>query len=436
MLAHGVGERGELPLPTWLFAWAMVLALVLSFLAAGTLWTRPRLARAAAGRPLVPYPSLAVVHRVARLVAFVVYAVCVAAAFVGFDAPDRNLLPVTLYVTVWVGGQVLGGLVGDVWAAVNPIATLAGLAEGLARRLGRAPGGGPVGLGHWPAAAGVMVFLFYELSHPRGAAPRALAWVVGLHALVTVVTGFLWGARWVVDHEPFSVLFAKLGAIGPLFDRRPDATAGRSLGLRVPMSGLAVMEVRSGTTMLLLVAIGGTSFDGFSESGPGQDLLAGNFGWSLAWAELGLMIVSIAAVAMLYLLGVWWVTRVTGLAFEASWEAFTPSLVPIAFGYAVAHYVELFVNESQSFVFRLSDPFGRGWDLFGGSDGLVWRIDPDIVAWVQVASILVGHVGAVVVAHDRSVELFPAGRALYSQFAMLFVMVGYSAIGLWLLLSV
>lgn len=434
MLAHGIGERGELPLPTWLFAWAMVLALVLSFLAAGTMWTQPRLARAARGRPLVSYRALEVLHGLARLVAFVVYVVCVAAAFVGFDAPDRNLLPVTLYVTVWVGGQVLGGLVGDVWGAINPIATLAGLAEGLARRLGRAPGGGPTGLGHWPAAAGLVVFLFYELSHPRGAAPRALAWVVGLHALVTIVTGFLWGARWVVEHEPFTVLFAKLGAIGPLFARRDESSS--ALGLRPPMSGLATMEVRSGTTMLLLVTIGGTSFDGFSESEPGRELLAGNFGWQLAWAELGLMVMSITAVAMLYLLGVWWVTRVTELPFERSWVEFTPSLVPIAFGYAVAHYVELFVNESQSFVFRLSDPFGQGWDLFGGSDGLVWRIDPDIVAWVQVASILIGHVGAVVVAHDRSVELFPAGRALYSQFAMLFVMVGYSAIGLWLLLSV
>ena len=40
-----------------------------------------------------------------------------------------------------------------------------------------------------------------------------------------------------------------------------------------------------------------------------------------------------------------------------------------------------------------------------------------------------------VVAHDRAVERFPPGRSLQSQLVMLLVMVGYSALGLWLLLS-
>jgi hypothetical protein len=434
VLAHGFGERGELPISLFLFGWAMALALVLSFLVLGGRWTRPRLAEAAVGRPLVPHRLVAVPHLVGRAVALAVYLVALTAGFVGFDAPDRNLLPVTLYVTVWVGGQLVGGLLGDLWAAVNPIDTVARGAEGLARLLGRRPGGGPTTWGHWPAAIGLLVFLFYELSHPRGAHPRTLAWLLGLHALITVVAGFRWGARWVVEHEPLTVFLARIGEIGPLFDRR-DRSGERSIGLRTPMSGLAAMTVRPGTTVLILVAIGGTSFDGFSEGEIGRDLLAGQFGWRLAWAELGLMVVSIALVSALYLVGVWWTGRVTGLAFERGWDEFAPSLVPIAFGYAVAHYIQLFANESQSFVFRLSDPFGRGWDLFGGADGLIWRIDADLAAWIQVAAILVGHLGAVVVAHDRAVELFPAARAAQSQLAMLFVMVSYSGLGLWLLLG-
>jgi hypothetical protein len=58
-----------------------------------------------------------------------------------------------------------------------------------------------------------------------------------------------------------------------------------------------------------------------------------------------------------------------------------------------------------------------------------------LVAWVQVVAILFGHVGAVTVAHDRSVELFDAQTSLRSQFAMLLVMVAYSTLGLWLLLN-
>ncbi len=436
MLAHGFGERGDLPLPLYMFGWGIGLALVLSFLALGTLWPEPRLARAAAGRPLIPYRALSVLHLVIRGAAFFVYAACLYAAFFGFDATDRNLAPVTLYVTLWVGGQLIGGLLGDLWAAANPIDTLARLAEGLGRAFGREPGSGPTTWGHWPATAGLLIFLFYELSHPSGAAPRTLAWVIGLHAVLTMAAGFLWGARWVVEHEPFTVFLAKIGAMAPLFDRRPTGGGEeRSLGLRPPMSGLATMEVKPGTVMLILVAIGGTSFDGFSESEQGREVFGDLFGWTLAWAELGLMIVSIALVASLYYAGVLWIARVTTMSFEQAWGEFAPSLVPIAFGYAVAHYFQLFSDESQSFVFRLSDPFGQGWDLFGGSDALIWRIDPDIVAWVQLTAILIGHLGAVVVAHDRAVDRFPPGRSLQSQLVMLLVMVGYSAFGLWLLLT-
>lgn len=454
MLAHGFGEPGELPLPTYLFTWGVVLAVVVAFIAVGARWPEPRLTRASIGRPLVPYRAVAVVHLVGRVLAFAVYLVCLYAAFFGFDAADRNLLPVTLYVTFWVGGQLIGGLIGDVWAAINPFDTLARLGEGAARLVGRTPGGGPTTWGHWPATAGLLVFLFYELSHPTGALPRTLAWPMAIHAALVVAGGFLWGARWVVDHEPFTVFLAKIGAMAPLFDRRrSSAVSGssrdrwfeyrvgadrteRSLGLRPPLSGLATMEIRPGTVMLILVAIGGAAFDGFSEGDIGGEILDGLFGWQLALAELGLMIVSIAAASMLYLVGVWWIDRVTDLSFEDAWREFAPSLVPVAFGYAAAHYFGLFADESQSFVFRLSDPFGRGWDLFGGADGLIWRIDPDIVAWVQIVSILFGHVGAVVVANDRAVERFPPGRATQSQFAMLLVLAAYGAIGLWLLLNV
>ena len=85
----------------------------------------------------------------------------------------------------------------------------------------------------------------------------------------------------------------------------------------------------------------------------------------------------------------------------------------------------------------LSDPGGRGWNVFGGSDGQIDYnlISVDLIAWVQVLSILFGHVGAVVVAHDRATELFRAGESLRSQFAMLLVMVAYSTLGLWLLVN-
>ena len=111
--------------------------------------------------------------------------------------------------------------------------------------------------------------------------------------------------------------------------------------------------------------------------------------------------------------------------------------MPIVFGYTVAHYLQLAVDETQTFVFRLSDPFGRGWDLFGGVDATIdfSIISVDLIAWLQAIAIVLGHIGGVIVAHDLAVATFDRRNAMRSQYVMLLVMVIYSVIGLWLLLN-
>ncbi|MDH3679043.1 MAG: hypothetical protein OEV40_03750 [Acidimicrobiia bacterium] len=444
IFAHGVGSRGDLPLPLWMFTWAAAIALIVSFVALGLLWTRPQLARAAAGRTMVgPWVGvddagraglpgvLRIVLAIGRSAALVLFVVAVAAGLFGEDAVDRNLLPVTFYVVVWVGAQLVNGLIGDVWRAISPINTLARWGETVARRLGATPRTAPAGLGHWPAAAGLSVFLFYELAHPAGSTPRNLGYLLVVHTMVSLAAAVLWGAAWVADNEPFAALFTMLAAMAPVFARE-----GR-LAVRPPMSGLARMPVVGGTLATLLIVLGGTTFDGFSESEAGRNVLDRPTGWGGAVTLTIGLVVSVGVIAALYGIGVWWTSRVTELSVGDAASAFAPSLVPIVFGYAVAHYAQLLVDETQSFVFRLSDPAGQGWDLFGGTDGAIDfnLVSVDLIAWIQVLAILFGHVGAVVVAHDRAIELFPAGESLRSQFAMLLVMVAYSTLGLWLLLN-
>lgn len=122
---------------------------------------------------------------------------------------------------------------------------------------------------------------------------------------------------------------------------------------------------------------------------------------------------------------------------DALFGPFVHSLVPIALAYAVAHYFSLAVFEGQGSLALLSDPLGRGWDLFGTAD---WRIDyravtPTTIAWVQAGAIVVGHVIGVVVAHDRAVAMFDRKRADRSQRPLLAVMVAYTVGGLALLLG-
>ena len=47
---------------------------------------------------------------------------------------------------------------------------------------------------------------------------------------------------------------------------------------------------------------------------------------------------------------------------------FVLPLVPIAAAYLMAHYFTLFLTQGQFIITLASDPFGRGWDLFGTAD--------------------------------------------------------------------
>jgi hypothetical protein len=60
-------------------------------------------------------------------------------------------------------------------------------------------------------------------------------------------------------------------------------------------------------------------------------------------------------------------------------------------------------------------------------------VTPTIVADVQVAAIVVGHVLGVVVAHDRAVKLFPRSKAVVGQIPLLVLMVTLTCLGLFLL---
>ena len=115
---------------------------------------------------------------------------------------------------------------------------------------------------------------------------------------------------------------------------------------------------------------------------------------------------------------------------------FAHTLVPIAFAYVLAHYFSFLAYQGQAMGFLLSDPLGKGWDLFGTADQ---TIDYGVVSangiwYVQVGSLIVGHVAALILAHDRALTLYKDPRqATNSQYWMLAVMVCFTTLGLWLL---
>ena len=427
LVAHGIGGRTDLPLSVWMFGYGAAAALVVSFAALAIFWPEPRLEPAASPVPEEgpdhepePGPGARVVRWVLALLGVVVFLVVLGAATFGPASPTNNLAPVAIYVLFWVGLTVVCGLVYDVWnGGLSPYPTIGGLLA--------PPEPSPYRLGHWPAAAGLLAFVWLELVAPSRAEPGVLAILVVLYSGVVLAGALRWGRPWLRDGEAFAAWFGLLGRMAPL---GPG-------GARAPLGGLASLVPLPGTVALVLVALGSTAFDGMTRSSVWSDLVGNrSVDEAVPLATAGLVF-AIGVVAALYLGAMRVASAMTGQPASRLAAAFVHSLVPIAFAYAVAHYFSLLVLEGQAAIALASDPFGQGWDLFGTADRSIdyTLISPNGIAYVQVAAIVAGHVAGVVLAHDRALALFPRSVATKSQYPLLVAMVAFTVGGLALLLG-
>lgn len=434
--AHGIGGRADLPLPVWLFVYSAAFALLISFVALRILWPRPRLAAAAEGRPAPAVASTvaSVGLNAAKLLTLGLFLVTVAASWFGVNSASANLAPTALYITFWVGMQIVSPILGDVWRSINPLYTLAAAFDRLGRRDPDRDTSTGIWATHWPAAAGLIAFLWLELAYFESASPVAVGVFLGVYSGLMLIGATWFGAGWIRTGDGFAVLFSLLGALAPL---HWDDT-GR-LRLRMPGSGLSTVEAKPGTLGVILVILGGTTFDGLARTSMWDDVVSGRREWDLTLVNTVGLALTVATVSLAFLIASRAVALLAGDddgTVRQAWR-WVPSLIPIMLAYAVAHYFSLLVLDGQAFFSLLSDPFGQGWDLLGTADNVIayTALTANQIAYVQVVAIVGGHVAGVTAAHDRAVELFDGRTATRSQYPMLAVMIAYTVGGLLLLLN-
>jgi hypothetical protein len=436
-LAHGIGGIRDLPVPTWLFFYSATIVLVASFIALAVLWRRPVLERKAGGRALPAWFQRIVLSTWLRILAGAVsttlFVVVALAALVGDDHVLQNIAPTFVWVVFWVGLVPFTVLFGNVWAYLSPFRAVADAVAWTAGRLGIhwRPEGYPERLGRWPAALLLLLFVSMELAYENPSDPRALALAIYLYAAITWLGMFVFGrAAWLRGGEAFNVYFGLLGRIAPF-----GLVDGRIV-LRVPLSGLTRLDPVPGTLAFIAVMLGSVGFDSVSRTSFWLDLqvqLGGELQRTLV--SLAGLVGTIVAVALAYLAAVAAARALTRYEGDLA-GPFLGSLVPIALVYVLAHYFSLLLLQGQYIVPLISDPFGRGWDLFGT---VTWQpnlglLTPNVVWYTQVTVLVAGHVAGLVLAHDRAVGIFPNPRlALRSQYAMLVLMVLYTVGGLKLL---
>lgn len=482
-LAHGFGQRYDLPVPLWLYLSGAAAAVAFSFLVIGVF---VRGAPGLAGYPRVNLLSWRPVRLLARPAAALlriasvgVFLLTLLAGLLGDQHPMRNLTPTLVWVVWWVGLAYVSALAGDLWAVVNPWKAVFGWAEAMYRRMsgGRALSLGlayPQALGVWPGVLLFLAFAWVELVYPGRAAPANLARLAIGYSALTWGGMLLFGKeRWLRGGEAFALAFGLLARFAPTevrvtrreiceacglgcrgrgecvncYDCFARAAAGeREWNLRPFAVGL-LRDDRVSLSMMafVLLMLSTVTFDGFMATPTWASLEGALLAWAPGPEAARLTVVLTAGLVgfPVLFLGVYLafigLVRAAGGA-RRGWvelgATFAFSLVPIAVAYHLAHYLSFLLIQGQLLVPLASDPFGFGWNLFGTS---AYRIDIGVVgarfAWyTAVVAIVLGHIVAVYLAHVLAHRTVGArAPALRSQYPMTALMVGYTTVSLWIL---
>ncbi len=433
--AHGIGGQQDLPISLGLAVAGAVAALVVSFTVLAIAWRRPRYDAATDGRPATDGISAVVAHPafsiVLRTFGMVLFGYTAMVAVFGVDKVINPFFGI-VYVWLWVGIVPMSLLFGPFWKAISPVRTINLL---FARLAGSDPDEGlyryPERLGMWPAALGLFAFVWLELVYPYSTELSPVRLWFALYVAVMIVGGALFGNVFYARADPFEVYSTLVGKASVWAVREGQ------LLVRSPLANLASIQPVPGLLGVAGVLFGSTGFDSFGESPAYVKFLQGTDLSGYLLNNLTLVLFCVGAMGV-FALG----CVLTGVGPDQSRRdlpnAFAHSIVPIVIGYVVAHYLNYFLEIGTRTIALASDPFSDGSDWFGTTDlqDFTWlAYHPTLLANVKVGAVVVGHVVAAIVAHDRALRLLPARHQLTGQLPLLLAMVGFTSGGLYLLFS-
>ncbi len=433
--AHvNIGGESDLPIPAEYAIAGACAALAISFIVLTLAWRTPRFNVDAA-------PRRSVVDRLGdvvdgpwfapalRVLGFVFFLYVAAAAVFGPDSTINPLIGV-FYVLLWIGIVPLSLLFGPFYKAISPVRTINGL---LARVSGTDPEIGlrdyPSRWGYWPAALGLFAFVWMELVYPFSVELGSVRLWCATYIALMLVGGAVWGNKFYEHADPFEVYTTLVGHLSPW------AREEGRLVLVNPVANLSRMEVRPGLVAVCAVLLGSTAFDSFKDS---EFWLSEVQRTTLSMSTINL----IGLVGMILIVGTLFTVAVMATGVHDGHSRlglpnqFAHTLVPIVVGYVVAHYLRFLVQVGQQTLIDLSDPFGTGANYLGLSNRAVndWlTYHPTFLAVTKVLGVVVGHVLAVIAAHDTAVRVLPRRHQLTGQLPLLMVMVVFTVGGLYLL---
>lgn len=442
--AHGFGQRIDLPVPLYLYLFGGGAVVALSFILLGLVPSR--LSDALHAYPKYDLTQLKWFRTIAsktalmplKLLFVVILVVAIASGLWGDQNPAFNMLPTVVWILFAIGVTFISAFVGNIWSVINPFKTLYEFGESILNKMGIRWSAEPMPawIGVLPALILFFAFRWIENVSLMSSDPWMLAIFILNYAFITFVCMGMFGKdEWLQRGDPFSVFFSFLSRFSITEAR------GEKMYLRPPAVGLLNQPAASiSEVAFVLLMLSSVAADGVLTTPLFQNLFTTLLNIGLPWRLVGTMgLLGLFAMFCAVYYGFSYLTKTLSGDASSALEVgkrFIFSLLPIAIAYEVAHYVSILVIEGQRVLYLISDPFGKGWNLFGTADYEISYTVLNLKAlWnIQVALIVIGHVIAVVIAHAIAERYFKDSRkALISQYPMLLLMIFYSCLSLWIM---
>jgi hypothetical protein len=439
ILAHAFGARYDIPVPLYLFVLGGAGVVFISFLLVARREVAP-----ADGPTTGDGSYVSRNQRVVGLLGLVILALLIYAGIDGSQEIPENILPTSFWLVIWIAVPISCGVLGDWTPWINPFATIARAVdrEDLRTRVIGGPAlPWPSWLGFWPATLLFFLVASGELIYNTWATrPIVTAVALVVYAAISAAGSLVFGAEeWLKRGEVFSVLWATWGRLGYFRFGRPGRT-GFLGGVDQPFDS-SISRITFVFLMLMSV-----TFDGLLAI-PAWKRFEGQLPHGFTVGSAGY--IAVAMVAFAVLVGLAWTVfgsfaravRDVGrldLSVRGTIAQLLPSLLPISFGYLVAHNLNYLLVNGQLLIPLAGNPTGTHQWLpapFNDSyvvhkqplpPGAYWYIDLVLIVAVHIAAVFIAHRHLAGVARTRS-------QAERSEWPWIFAMVAYTMTSLFLL---
>ena len=400
---HGIGSVGDLPIPFETVLNVSAWVIILTFVFLKISWKKSVLVQ----------KEVIVEQRqpwLGKIFGVFILSLLILPGLIGNEEAKTSITPLIIWVFLWIGVPVLGLVFGDIYSKFNPLSIIP------------SPEKKPSTV--WFAAALFLGLTWFELVWRKPGNPTHIGIVFILLMLITTGTRIIF-SKASIEVDPLHLLhhlYAKL-----------RFTLSKPIYKNM-LENIANLSNFKGMEYFILLMIGTVTYDGLR----GTTFWYNLFGSSTlditfsTFAFFGINIIIIGS----YRFACWFALKVSGEKQDLNNISllFGHTMLPIAFAYHVTHYLSLLLYESQTILYRLNDPYGIGWNLFGIDDVSINYFLTPVALWgIQVFVTLAGHMLSVVLAHDLAIKLFGHQQSDKTQYIFLLITVGLTLQALFVL---